>query len=72
MERRCQRVEIVLFPRSRPVGVKTESTAEEGVVQSGGGSFLAAAHADTEFVSSCIQVFIDAVMTHVMPVLHHQ
>lgn len=37
----------VLLPRSRPVGVKTESTAEEGAVHPGGGSFFAAAHADT-------------------------
>lgn len=29
------------------MGVKTESTAEEGSVQPGGGNFLAAAHADT-------------------------
>jgi hypothetical protein len=42
---------MLLFPRSRPVGVKTESTACEGAVQPGGGSFLAAAHADTEVVS---------------------
>lgn len=38
---------MLLFPRSLPVGVKTESTACEGFVQPGGGSFLAAAHADT-------------------------
>lgn len=38
---------MLLFPKSRPVGVKTESTACEGGVQPGGGSFLAAAHADT-------------------------
>ena len=44
-------MEIVLLPRSRPVGVKTESTAEEGAVHPGGGSFFAAAHADTGFVS---------------------
>jgi hypothetical protein len=47
VESACQRVEIVLFPRSRPVGVKTESTAVKGGVQPGGGSFLAAAQADT-------------------------
>jgi hypothetical protein len=39
---------MLLFPRSRPVGVKTESTAWEGGVQPGGGSFFAAAHADTD------------------------
>jgi hypothetical protein len=39
---------MLLFPRSRPVGVKTESTACEGGVQLGGGSFFAAAHADTD------------------------
>lgn len=37
-----------LFPRSRPVGENTESTADAGGVQPGGGSFLAAAHADTK------------------------
>jgi hypothetical protein len=43
---------MLLFPRSRPVGVKTESTACEGAVQPGGGSFLAAAHADTGIISN--------------------
>jgi hypothetical protein len=38
---------MLLFPRSRPVGVKTESTASDGGVQPGGGSLLAAAQADT-------------------------
>lgn len=38
---------MLLFPRSRLVGVKTESTASEGAVQPGGGSFLAAAQAET-------------------------
>lgn len=71
MLRCCQRVEIVLFPRSRPVGVKTESTAEEGFVQPGGGSFLAAAHADTAFVSRCKWIVVGEMMTHVMPKLHH-
>ena len=33
------------------MGVKTESTAEEGAVHPGGGSFFAAAHADTGVVS---------------------
>jgi hypothetical protein len=50
----CQSVDIegswsLLSPRSRPVGEKTESTAEAGVVQPGGGSCLAAAQADTAF-----------------------
>lgn len=66
----CQRVEIVLFPRSRPVGVKTESTAEEGLVQPGGGSFLAAAHAETVFVSGCERALAGEMKTHVMPELH--
>jgi len=43
-----EREEIALFPRPRSVGEKTESTVSEGGVQPGGGSFLAAAHADTE------------------------
>jgi hypothetical protein len=47
---------MLLFPRSRPVGVKTESTACEGVVQPGGGSFFAAAHADTADVSEFIMM----------------
>jgi len=38
---------MLLFPRSRPVGVKTESTAWEGGVQPGGGRLFAAAQADT-------------------------
>ena len=38
---------MVLFPRSVLVGEKTESTACAGGVQPGGGSFFAAAHADT-------------------------
>jgi hypothetical protein len=43
---------MLLFPRSRPVGVKTESTACDGDVQPGGGSFFAAAYADTGIVSN--------------------
>lgn len=55
------------------MGVNTESTAEEGVVQPGGGSFLAAAHADTGFVScDHLEVVELNVVTHVMLELHHQ
>lgn len=38
---------MLLFPRSLPVGVKTESTACDGGVQPGGGNVFAAAHAET-------------------------
>ena len=36
---------------SRVVGEKTELTSSVSFVQPGGGSFLAAAHADTELVN---------------------
>jgi hypothetical protein len=43
---------MLLLPRSRPVGVKTESTAWDGGVQPDGGSCFAAAHADTLYCQS--------------------
>lgn len=75
-ERMLEGGEIVLFPRSRPVGVKTESTAEEGGVQPGGGRVLDAAHADTTYhmlvrhIDACVFVKDGDVVTHVMLVLH--
>jgi hypothetical protein len=60
---------MLLFPRSRPVGVNTESTAWAGGVHLGGGSFFAAAHAETKFDQQLIRTsfVLLSLGTHVTP-----